>query len=76
MLGYLASLYLGIPSGASSCAGLTMENELSLMAPFHFIRLVIVMAIGITYDILMIRFMAGDSLKILCLHSGSVNLLS
>ena len=57
LLGYLVSLYLGIPSGASSCAGLTMENELSLMAPFHFIRLFLVMAIGIVYDILMIRFL-------------------
>ena len=57
LLGYLASLYLGIPSGASSCAGLTMENELSVMPVFQIIKLVFVMAIGIVYDILMIRFL-------------------
>ena len=34
-----------------------MKNELSLMAPFHFIRLFFVMAIGIVYDILMLRFL-------------------
>ena len=50
-------MYLGIPSGASSCAGLTMENELSLMPIFQLIKLIFAMAIGIVYDILMIRFL-------------------
>ena len=53
----MASLYLGIPSGASSCAGLTMENELSLMPIFQLIKVVFALAIGIVYDILMIRFL-------------------
>ena len=57
LLGYLASLYLGIFSGASSCAGLTMENESSLMPIFQLIKLIFAMAIGIVYDILMIRFL-------------------
>ena len=57
LLGYLASLYLEIPSGASSCAGLTMENESSLMPIFQLIKVVFALAIGIIYDILMIQFL-------------------
>ena len=50
-------MYLGIPSGASSCAGLTMENELSLMPIFQLIKVVFALAIGIVYDVLMIQFL-------------------
>ena len=57
LLGYLVSLYLGFPSGASSCAGLTMENETSFMAIFQLIKLVFALAFGIVYDILMIQFL-------------------
>ena len=50
-------MYLGFPSGASSCAGLTMENETSFMAIFQLIKLVFALAFGIVYDILMIQFL-------------------
>ena len=53
----MASLYFEIPSGASSCAGLIMENELSLMPIFQIVKFVFAMAIGIVYDVLMIQFL-------------------
>ena len=53
----MASLYFEIPSGASSCAGLIMENELSLMPIFQIVKFVFAMAPGIVYDVLMIQFL-------------------
>ena len=53
----MVSLYFEIPSGASSCAGLIMENELSLMPIFQIVKFVFAMAIGIVYDVLMIQFL-------------------
>ena len=53
----MASLYFEIPSGASSCAGIIMENELSLMPIFQIVKFVFAMAIGIVYDVLMIQFL-------------------
>ena len=50
-------MYLGFPSGASSCAGLIIENELSLMPIFQIVKFVFAMAIGIVYDVLMIQFL-------------------
>ena len=56
-LGYLIS-YLGIPSGASTCAGMTMENDQwPIMPIFQTIKVVLVLAIGIGYDTLLIRFL-------------------
>ena len=55
-LGYLIS-YLGIPSGASTCAGITMENGWPIMPIFQTIKVVLVLAIGIGYDTLLIRFL-------------------
>ena len=54
--GYLIS-YLGIPSGASNCAGITMENGGPIMPIFQTIKVVLVLAIGIGYDTLLIRFL-------------------
>ena len=53
----MASLYFEIPSGASSCAGLIMENELSIMPIFQIVKFVFAMAPGIVYDVLMIQFL-------------------
>ena len=54
--GYLIS-YVGIPSGASNCAGITMENGWPIMPIFQTIKVVLVLAIGIGYDTLLIRFL-------------------
>ena len=54
--GYLIS-YVGIPSGASNCAGITMENGWPIMPIFQTSKVVLVLAIGIGYDTLLIRFL-------------------
>ena len=55
-LSFFAASYFGLPTAALSCAGSNTQG-LPILPAFHFIKTLIIIIFGITYDILIMTFL-------------------
>ena len=51
-----SSVFFDVPTTSASCAGVNLDGEPYLVI-FHFVKFVAILAIGTTYDCLMIQFL-------------------
>ena len=62
-MSFFVALYFRIPTGAANCAGALYDGP-SILPIFHFVKVLVIIIIGIRYDFLMMDFLKKRNSKI------------
>ena len=61
-MSFFVVLYFRVPSGAANCAGALYDGP-SILPLFHFVKILIIVIVGIRYDFLMMNFLKKRNSK-------------
>ena len=62
-MSFFVVLYFQIPSGAANCSGVFYDGP-SVLPVFHFIKVLVIITVGVRYDFLMMDFLKKRNSKI------------